>query len=334
MSYSIGYYASIGGKAAQEDRLVCIEDMRAIPGLLEGPSIEKKISYFAVFDGHGGSKCSTYLAAEFHVELGRHPKLGVQPITALRETGKKFDDTYYKHCLSQVRGDVREIACDGSTASVAVVVGDDLYMLNCGDSAAGLISTSGGIEILTEDHGTENISEATRVVANGGVLRNQTAPHRKHFPCCCFITPARKAKQRLYPGGLLVTRAFGDFNAKIAELGGLPGVVVADHGEIKYKKLDNSIKSIILASDGLWDGLTKDKIEAILLGKDETCTSTRDTAFKVDIDRHLDESVFSGFDTELDDSSATQAYAIGRAAVWSPAWRKLGLWCCLIEVNE
>lgn len=267
MHLNVGYFASVGGKAAQEDRLVCIPDMSTVPGLLEiVVPPEKKISYFAVFDGHGGSRCSSFLAAEFHVELARHKKIASQPITALRETWKGMDELFYRNCMKEVGGDEMAIVSDGSTATVALVVGDELYMLNCGDSAGGVITTEGKIVFMTEDHGTHNPIEAVRVVSNGGMLREQGVTFRRPFPCCCFST-ARQAKQRLYPGGLLVTRSFGDFNAKINVLGGIKGVVIHDHGEVKYKKLDHGVKSIILASDGLWDGLMLMQIEDILQGK-------------------------------------------------------------------
>lgn len=267
MNYSIGYYASIGGKSQQEDRLVCIEDMAMIPGLLEFSSAPTvRISYFAVFDGHGGKRCSDFLGAEFHKELARHPKLVSSPVTALRETWRTMDDLFYRWALQKARGDVSQICCDGSTATVALVVGNELYMLNCGDSSGGIIRKNGTIEILTEDHGAENATEAARIISNGGILRKQKARQARSFPLCCMNAEI-VVKSRVYPGGLLVTRAFGDFNAKLPALGGISGVLIPDHSEIKHKTLDSNTKYIILASDGLWDGLQMKTIEAMLSGK-------------------------------------------------------------------
>lgn len=45
---------------------------------------------------------------------------------------------------------------------------------------------------------------------------------------------------------------------------------------------------------------------------------------RIDIDREMDTSVFRGFDTEMDDSTVAQAFAIGKDAVNSLAWQKLG----------
>ena len=64
-----------------------------------------------------------------------------------------------------------------------------------------------------------------------------------------------------------MTRAFGDFNAKLPVFGGIRGVVIPDHGEVRHKKLTADTRSIIVASDGLWDGLELNQIEKILKGK-------------------------------------------------------------------
>jgi hypothetical protein len=131
---------------------------------------------------------------------------------------------------------------------------------NCGDSAVAVVKADGTLDVLTEDHGTLNKVEVHRVLSVGSSLRPQV--YRRHLPFpFCVCTETVQAKPRLYPGGLLVTRSFGDFAAKLPALGGIPGSVVADHGEIKYRKLSGShIKYILLGSDGFWDALSTDDI--------------------------------------------------------------------------
>jgi hypothetical protein len=102
---------------------------------------------------------------------------------------------------------------------------------------------------------------------------------------CCFPKKI-VGKPRVYPGGLLVTRAFGDFHAKVEYLGGMKGVVVHDHGKIKYMKLtsgsstgENHINTpdgppvnpdshrlqfLLIASDGVWDGLSIEEVLQIM----------------------------------------------------------------------
>jgi serine/threonine protein phosphatase PrpC len=155
---------------------------------------------------------------------------------------------------------------DGSTATVCVVVGNQAYITNCGDSAAAVVRRkvkgssssdrslralssarasgdaataataaaagtaaaasasatmkSGGaaaVQLLTEDHGTNNKSEAARLRSAGGELR-EAVFRVAAFPFCCLPWKALRSKPRAYPGGLLVTRAFGNFHAKVSDV--------------------------------------------------------------------------------------------------------------------
>lgn len=104
-------------------------------------------------------------------------------------------------------------------------------------------------------------------------------------------------KPRLQPGGLLVTRAFGDFYAKDIDKGGKKGVVIPDPGRIHFTPLipkaskspkvspkvskDNTPREaetliekfqyIILASDGVWDALTRESVARYCLSDGVDC---------------------------------------------------------------
>jgi hypothetical protein len=69
----------------------------------------------------------------------------------------------------------------------------------------------------------------------------------------------------MLPGGLLVTRSFGDFNSKLEYLGGKKGVVISTHGRISYINAGKTPpKYLILASDGVWDVLTIQEVSQML----------------------------------------------------------------------
>ncbi len=75
-------------------------------------------------------------------------------------------------------------------------------------------------------------------------------------------------KRRIFPGGLLVTRGFGDFYGKKDFLGGIKGGIVHDHGQVKTVDLrKNKVKYIVLASDGIWDVLQIGQVVDIIEGK-------------------------------------------------------------------
>jgi Protein phosphatase 2C len=229
----------------------------------------------------GGGLCSQFLHTRFHYELAAHPLIGSNPALALHETWPLMDAKFYEFCMKRWEADCSSggvsptslpdpnadptegvvFPRDGSTATVCVVVGNQAYITNCGDSAAAVVRRkvkgsggsdrslrvlssakasgdaataaagtaaatsaaasatvkSGGgtaVQLLTEDHGTNNKSEAARLRSAGGELR-EAVFRVAAFPFCCLPWKALRSKPRAYPGGLLVTRAFGNFHAKV-----------------------------------------------------------------------------------------------------------------------
>jgi len=74
------------------------------------------------------------------------------------------------------------------------------------------------------------------------------------FPhCCTKMVEKPNGKPRIYPGGLLVTRAFGDLHAKIPEVGGCPGGVIHTPDPIREVDIGDDWIWFIVASDGVWD---------------------------------------------------------------------------------
>ena len=255
MKVRFGCFSAVGGRPYQEDRLVAHVDLEGNSG-----------HFFAVFDGHGGAEVSDFLSKTFHEILSEHAKIKTQPLTALQECWAGFDDRCYQACQKvEAKDRSKSFPQDGSTGTVCYIAGSDVYILNCGDSAAYSVApgcTSSAL--LTEDHGTLNVAEVARCEKAGGYLKADTYSVSGRFPFCCI--PKRVVgKPRVYPGGLMVTRAFGDFHAKVEYLGGRRGVVVHDHGRIKYVKASSQgLRFLVLASDGVWDGLSIDQVTALI----------------------------------------------------------------------
>jgi serine/threonine protein phosphatase PrpC len=184
---------------------------------------------------------------------------------ALQETWAGFDEK----CLAQLKqlesnDPQRILPGDGSTATACVIVSNDIYLTNCGDSAAYAIHQDGRTELLTEDHGTNNAEEVARCMKAGGELKPQFYTQPYPFPLC-FLHRSKPAKPRMLPGGLLVTRSFGDFNSKLEYLGGKKGVVVSSHGRISYINAAKfPPKYLILASDGVWDVLSIEEVSSMV----------------------------------------------------------------------
>jgi serine/threonine protein phosphatase PrpC len=173
-------------------------------------------------------------------------------------------------------------ASTGSTATICLIVGDDVYVTNCGDSAAYSVDKEARATILTECHSTENPVEVARCKSRGGRFVTQVIPKRRSFPCCFGVRYEAIGKPRLYPGGLLITRAFGDFNVKLPNFGGISDMLTSHHGDISHIRISDDIKYIILGSDGLWDALTPLKVVEIFeqtLVRNTSKRSTRNNSF-------------------------------------------------------
>lgn len=276
----IGGAYELGGKMTQEDYLVCILDMNQYIPTALAPSSDSnhvKRSFCAVFDGkllislsplavdcltgHGGESASKFLATHFHLKLARHPKFCLQPLTALQETWQQAEDELKDFCTSG-----EKILKDGSTATVCLIVSGSLYIANCGDSSGYLQMVDGTITRATDLHNTLNSAEVQRCTSAGAEIRLKEGP-RGLFSCCgpFRVQPISIELQqpRVYPGGLLITRSFGDFYAKDPMLGGIPGSVICDPGQIRFFNL-SEVKYIVLASDGVWDALEPDTVFKII----------------------------------------------------------------------
>lgn len=203
--------------------MTVIPDLSALPGLAR-PYLYRGLAYMAVFDGHDGDACATFLQHELHTVLARHPDFHSDARTATVAAFREVDEAVCAHLRS----------CEdasGSTALVAVFDGRArrLLVAHAGDSRC-VLSCSGGCAIpLTNDHRLTRADERARIAAAGGLIVN----HRLN-------------------GTLAVSRSFGDFQHKPAS--GPPTVTATP--EVTIRTLDEEDEFALLASDGLWDALS------------------------------------------------------------------------------
>uniref|UniRef100_A0ACD5WU47 Uncharacterized protein n=1 Tax=Avena sativa TaxID=4498 RepID=A0ACD5WU47_AVESA len=122
---SCGYSSFKGRRPTMEDRY----DIKFTQ--IEGQAV----SLFGVFDGHAGALAAEYLKEHLLDNLMKHPQFLGDTKLALKTTFLKIDADF----LESVSIPYRQ---DGSTALTAVLVGDQLYVANVGDSRA--IAIKGG----------------------------------------------------------------------------------------------------------------------------------------------------------------------------------------------
>lgn len=243
-----------GGRRYQEDRSVMLPDFNEhLPENSTGKIDGVKRAFFAVFDGHGGDRCSDFLKGNFHSILAMQQCLVTDPKQAIIDAWETADQIFLKECRAR-QASSSSFAKDGSTASVVLIVDQQVYCANSGDSPIMTVNKDREITVVSEDHGTNNKAECERIVSAGARIVFQQGLTPGPFPLCCIAKTGNVGKGRVYPGGLLITRSFGDYNARLPELGGNPNGIT----NIPYVHefgLDLSLEGVLLASDGVTDAL-------------------------------------------------------------------------------
>ena len=133
--------------------------------LINGEKKKLKISYFGVFDGHGGDKCSIFLKDHMHKFLLDSKNLILNPIQSIKESFDIAEISFYKEAVQNGK----LVDKSGSCAVIALFMGNKLFSINLGDSRA-LYSRSGGQDYyeITRDHKPNDEIEKKRIESVGG----------------------------------------------------------------------------------------------------------------------------------------------------------------------
>lgn len=203
---SCGFSSSIGRRQAMEDfyavKVTKIED--------------QSVCLFGIFDGHGGSRAAEYLTGHLFENLVNHPEFITNTKMAIRETFLKTD----RDLMESEKDSARD---DGSTASVAILLGNHLYVANVGDSRT-IMLRAGQAVPLSDDHKPNRSDERKRIESSGGSIV--------------------MAGTWRVEGILAMSRAFG--NRLLKEY------VIAEP-EIQDMEINEEVLLLVLGSDGLWD---------------------------------------------------------------------------------
>eukprot|EP00347_Sterkiella_histriomuscorum_P023809 403333314 len=248
-AYSANTHNGIA-RGYNEDRVSIVLDLKK-PGPT-GNNQTKKVSFFAVFDGHGGSACAEYLRDNLHLYVASQDQFPSHPETALKQGFKQAEEEFMKQNQHQIKEK------SGSCACVVMIVDDTVYTANVGDSRA-IMSMNNGqkSDSLTRDHKPSEDFEKKRIIANGGQLyQNNQILHTgvASQPSTLNIGPVR-----VLPGRLSVSRTFGDAHAKLEQFGGNPKVVVAVPDITHFKLQENVHDFIMICSDGIFDRMNTEE---------------------------------------------------------------------------
>jgi serine/threonine protein phosphatase PrpC len=190
-------------------------------------NIEKhNLSLFCIFDGHGGDFVSKYLKENFASNLHKNIKINysLNFRNILKTSIESIDKELEK---------LKEAENCGSTGTIVVLDNNSVYCANVGDSKCFYINKKNNAFQLTEDHNCSNQKEKEELKKKGIII----------------------FQNRVF-GSLSLTRTFGDTQLKKDGIECNPYIkkIFLDRDEVKY---------IIIASDGIWDAVNKEKLMEI-----------------------------------------------------------------------
>ena len=190
-------------------------------------NIEKhNLSLFCIFDGHGGYFVSKYLKENFASNLHKNIKINysLNFRNILKTSIESIDKDLEK---------LKEAENCGSTGTIVVLDNNSVYCANVGDSKCFYINKKNNAFQLTEDHNCSNQKEKEELKKKGIII----------------------FQNRVF-GSLSLTRTFGDTQLKKDGIECNPYIkkIFLDRDDVKY---------IIIASDGIWDAVNKEKLMEI-----------------------------------------------------------------------
>ncbi|KAH6844948.1 phosphatase 2C-domain-containing protein [Chaetomium sp. MPI-CAGE-AT-0009] len=217
------------GLSAMQGWRISMEDAHTAElNLLEdNPKAAKEhasqISFFGVYDGHGGSNVALFAGDNIH------------RIVAKQDTFKtgNYEQALKDGFLATDRAILNdpkyEDEVSGCTACVGLITDDKIYIANAGDSRS-VLGVKGRAKPLSFDHKPQNEGEKARITAAGG-----------------FVDFGR------VNGNLALSRAIGDFEfKKSAELAPEQQIVTA-YPDVVVHEISDDDEFLVVACDGIWD---------------------------------------------------------------------------------
>ena len=253
------------------------EDRVSVCSLVKKPSSTKmktwpKISYFGIFDGHGGEECSEFLKNNYMNYLVENANFPFDIKLSMIESFQKIEEDFFK---LKCKDNIDDSDKSGSCALVSVIFDNKVYIANIGDSRA-IMSIGGGTKVrqLTADQKPDNIKEFERALKNGSkiYLDDNDDPDRDESKIEFIKDKAELEKMkeikensteekifRVYPSDLAVMRTIGDIKAKKKEFGGIPGTII-NIPEVYIFDINSSDDFIVMGCDGIFDDLSNQEI--------------------------------------------------------------------------
>ncbi|KAK7048343.1 putative general substrate transporter [Favolaschia claudopus] len=208
---------------------ITMEDAHAIVLDLDGEKDDSN-TFFAVYDGHGGSTVARFAGQNVHQRLVKEE--------AYKES--RYDEALKRAFLGTDEDLLANPAHtrdpSGATAVAALVTKDKIYVANAGDSRS-VLSVKGEVKPLSFDHKPSNEVEKTRISGAGG-----------------YIEFGR------VNGNLALSRALGDFEFKKNYNMPPEKQIITSDPDITCHDITDEDEFLVLACDGIWDCLSSQQV--------------------------------------------------------------------------
>nr|XP_043639580.1 probable protein phosphatase 2C 2 [Erigeron canadensis] len=238
-----GSHTDIGPRRCNEDAHIHIDDLSKLFGEVYKWALPS--SFYAIFDGHGGSEASSYVKQ--HAMSLFFQDADLQHITRMTEADFQ-DEMFVKrversHCKAFLRADqaLADNECIdeycGTTALTVLILGRRLILANAGDCRAVLCKKGVAVQ-MSQDHRPSCLQEKKRVEELGGFFEDG------------YLN-----------GELAVTRALGDWHMKKSSPNSSP--LIAEP-EVKQMMLSEDDEFMIIGCDGIWDVMSNQEAVALV----------------------------------------------------------------------
>ncbi|GMM36174.1 type 2C protein phosphatase [Saccharomycopsis crataegensis] len=217
---------------------------------------DEQVSFFAVFDGHGGSRVALFSGEHLPQILRDHSEL-IQK----KQYAKALQDSFLACDRAILDDPAMKNDSSGCAATSILCTPSKLVCANSGDSRI-VLSIDGQAKAMSYDHKPSNEGEKARIVAAGG-----------------FVDVGR------VNGNLALSRCIGDFDFKKSPNLPPEEQIVTAFPDIIEHTLDYAHDEfIILACDGIWDCLTSQQcVELVRRGIHERLSLTEISEKIIDV---------------------------------------------------
>ncbi|KAI5922730.1 phosphatase 2C-like domain-containing protein [Camillea tinctor] len=217
-----GVSAMQGWRISMEDAHCTVLDLLTPQGD-DKKTHPSRLSFFGVFDGHGGDKVAQFAGKNIYDILTK------QDTFKAGNYEQSLKDCFLATDRAILSDPQYEEEVSGCTACCGLINADKIYIANAGDSRS-VLGVKGRAKPLSFDHKPQNEGEKARITAAGG-----------------FVDFGR------VNGNLALSRAIGDFEfKKSAELAPEQQIVTA-YPDVVTHDLSDDDEFLVIACDGIWD---------------------------------------------------------------------------------